>query len=110
LKDPNPQIRDTAAQALGQTRDSRAAEALIGALDDEDQNVQVAAVRALGQINDLRAVEPLIAAIQGKPEIVRTEAIWVLKKLTEEDFGTDYKRWRQWWLSQSTAGPGASKP
>ena len=79
-------------------------------MNDEDQNVQIAAVRALGQIKDLRAVGPLIAAIQRKPEAVRTEAIWVLKKLTDEDFGTDYKRWRQWWLSKSPAEPGASKP
>jgi HEAT repeat protein len=99
-----------AAQALGQIRDPRAAEALIAALDDGDENVQIAAVRALGQIQDIRAVEPLINVVQHKPEIVRTEAIWVLKKITDEDFGTDYKRWRQWWLSQSPAGRGASKP
>ena len=103
-------MREIAAQALGQIRDSRAAEALILALNDENQNVQIAAVRALGQIKDLRAVEPLIAAIQNKPEIIRTEAIWILRELTDQDFGTDYNRWREWWRSKSPAGSGASKP
>jgi hypothetical protein len=72
--------------------------------------VQIAAVKALGQIRDPRAVEPLIAAVQSQSESVRAEAAWVLEKLTDENFGADYKRWRQWWLSKSPAGTDTSNP
>jgi hypothetical protein len=110
LKDKERDVRLAAVQALGQIQDPRSVEPLITALQDGDPDIRIMAIQSLGQIQDPRAVEPLIDAIQHKPEIVRTEAIWVLKQLTDEDFGTDYNLWRRWWLAESPAGSGASKP
>ena len=60
------QLRQLAAEALGQTRDARAVKPLITALDDTDAKVRRAAAEALGQIGDVRAVRPLVATLKGE--------------------------------------------
>jgi HEAT repeat protein len=97
-------IRKAAARALGQIKDTRAVEPLIGALKDEDRDVQEAAVDVLGQIGDTRAVEPLIAALKdGNWEVVLLAAARALGKIGDaraveplvvalKDSGSDSRR------------------
>jgi HEAT repeat protein len=73
LKDADATIRQKAADALGQSKSSRAVEPLIAALDDPDFGVQNRAAIALGEIKDSRAIQPLMtiitdAAKNGKPK------------------------------------------
>ena len=63
LADADPELRRTAAAALGELGDRRAVEPLCAALDDADIDVRSAAALALGQLKDPRAIEPLCAAI-----------------------------------------------
>lgn len=57
---PDPQVRLTAARALGLLRDPSAAAPLRKALDDPDENVRVHAIEALGFLADVAAVPLLV--------------------------------------------------
>jgi HEAT repeat protein len=56
-------VKEFAADALGEIKDTRAVGPLIQALKDNDSFVRMSAAGALGDINDTRAVEPLIHAL-----------------------------------------------
>ena len=68
LRDSDVDGRTNAAKALGETRDSRAVEPLVGALNDRDGSVVAAAEDALGEIKDPRAVEPLIVKLKNNAD------------------------------------------
>lgn len=59
-KSPNRRARESAAWALGKTKDVRAVEPIIAALKEERL---WAAIRALGELKDPRAVEPLVTLL-----------------------------------------------
>lgn len=67
LKDSEFSVREAAAEALGQLKDTRAVEPLIAALKDDDWGVAAAAAEALGKLSDPRAVQALIAALEYAP-------------------------------------------
>ncbi|MET0646790.1 MAG: HEAT repeat domain-containing protein [Pyrinomonadaceae bacterium] len=96
LKRPDSKVRERAALALGEIRDSAAVESLIGALDDESLPVRLEVIRALAEIRDARAVEPMIAALSDTREEVRASLGDALKEITDQDFGADATRWREW--------------
>ena len=64
VKDPKSAVRQDAVQVLGDIKDPRAVESLVGVLEVKD--LQWYAALALGKIKDPHAVEPLIAALNGK--------------------------------------------
>lgn len=68
LASPDPQLRSSAASALGRLGLPQAAGALLGCLGEgEDPGVRAAAARALGQLGDPRAV-PALAACLAEPD------------------------------------------
>jgi len=75
------QVRQAAAQSLGQSGDPRAVEPLIHALGDRDNNVRQAAAQALRQLGNARTVDPLIRALENWSMDVRQEAAQVLGQL-----------------------------
>jgi HEAT repeat protein len=81
LRDENRSVRERAANALGEIRDTRAVQPLIHALEDEYWPVRKAAVIALGIIGDAGAVEPLLEALQDDEGPVRKAAEEWLHKL-----------------------------
>jgi HEAT repeat protein len=99
LKDNDWTIKYAAAEALGNVRDPKAVEPLIGVLGE--RGVGEVAAKALGKIGDTRAVEPLIeitkdtsrtsnvraAAVEGLGGIGSPEAIVVLKELASSGDG-----------------------
>lgn len=128
LKDHNIYVRAYAAEALGKIKQSNAVDPLITALNDEDEFVQTHIVHSLGQIRDSKAIRPLIDLLNGEKQVVKTHAAWALgeirdpkaigaliaalkddvccdhaaealKKITEQNFGTDYEQWNNWWLT-----------
>jgi HEAT repeat protein len=74
LKAKDADIRSSAAQDLGEFKDSRAVEPLIAALRDPVYIVRTYVATALGEIKDARAVGPLIAALKDPDSGVRSEA------------------------------------
>lgn len=83
LKDKNVNIRQAAAEALGQIKDPRAVESLIGALKDEDWFVRATAAGALGEIKDPSAVPALLAALRDKDGDVGGWAAWALGQIKD---------------------------
>ncbi len=63
LDDPDPDLRMTAALALGQQRQSRAIPHLIAALQDSNINVRYHAIESLGQLRARPAVPALTALL-----------------------------------------------
>jgi HEAT repeat protein len=79
LQSPDAQVRQMAAYLLGQTRDPRALEPLIDALQDEHVGVRGAAANALGTIGDSSAVPYLKPLLKhAHPQLV----VWAAFALT----------------------------
>jgi HEAT repeat protein len=64
LKSRDPQARRRAVKGLGKSRDPRAIDPLMVALNDKSYLVRKEAARALGDIGDARSVGPLINLIE----------------------------------------------
>jgi HEAT repeat protein len=102
LYHPESEVRQAAAQKLGQAGDPRAVEPLIAALKDKDvdEGVHQSAVEALGQIGEA-AVEPLIAVFKDRnfPSSYAIEALGqigepavepLIAAFLDEDFPSAY--------------------
>jgi HEAT repeat protein len=93
-------IREEAALALAKIGDPRAVEPLIASLEFGEMRGRSAAAKALGSFKDKRAVEPLIAILDEFPGRACAVSADALKAITGQDFGTDAKKWREWWKGQ----------
>jgi len=72
-------VKEGACKVLGKIGDKSATEALIAALNDDNEIVRYQAVNALGRLGDKRAVPKLIAILEQKEEqLVRSEAMKAL--------------------------------
>ena len=80
LKDESAEVRQAAANALGQLEDPRAVPALISALSDEAARVRAAAADALGNFHDPRAVNRLSALLADPDREVRKNALEALSE------------------------------
>lgn len=85
LRADDPEIRRTAATALGRIGDARAVDALAALLEEEDRELVVAAAGALAQIGDRRAFEPLLRLIGHRDLRVRQAAIGALNSIGHPD-------------------------
>jgi HEAT repeat protein len=63
LQDKSGFVRGRAIVLLGQLREKRAVDRVVGFLGDPDYGTQLDAVRSLGEIGDKRAVVPLLAVL-----------------------------------------------
>jgi HEAT repeat protein len=84
LASPNFRVRWKAVQGLGELRDTRAFEPLLGALRDRLPTIRIAALSGLGRLRDRRAIEPAIALLDDPDGKVRTSAAAALKKFGKE--------------------------
>ena len=64
LDDPDDEVREEAARALGRIGAAEAVEPLIRHLRDPHSTIRAYAARALGRIGDPRAVGPLVEALE----------------------------------------------
>lgn len=83
LKDGNPDIREAAAYALGETRDHRAVGHLIPLLKDGGDFVRISAAEALGSINDPGATEHLIMSLADPNPDMRRAAVIALGRIRD---------------------------
>lgn len=97
LRDQDPAIRTESARRLGELKDSRTVAPLIAALKDEHPYVRRRAAFSLGSMQDIRAVEPLIKVLDDEDPFVREYALKALEKISGQRFGTDSKKWQEWW-------------
>jgi len=81
LNDQDYQVRNGAARALGDLKDSRAVEPLIAALLDPSRQIVLDAARSLGKIKDARAIDPLISVLKDKDEGHRSFAAEALGEI-----------------------------
>ena len=82
--DPNPNVRVSAAKALGALRYEQAVPALIEALRDTEW-VCFSALEALSQIKDNSSVEAVAELLYSPSEAVRSEAIQAAAAIGTED-------------------------
>lgn len=68
LKETDENTRWKAAKALGESRDLRAVEPLIAALNDSSIYVRRRVEESLGILKDLRAIGPLVEALKKDPD------------------------------------------
>ena len=73
--------RSHAIKALGKTKDPRAVDPLISALEDKAQGVRFRAAESLGDIMDVRAIYPLMTTLADRDRWVRTVAARSLAKI-----------------------------
>jgi beta-lactamase regulating signal transducer with metallopeptidase domain len=86
LENPDADVREHAAEALGRSGSLRAVPALIKALDDGDRSVREHVATALGQIGDTQAAPPLIRILRSDPDTgVREHAASALGMLGDDD-------------------------
>jgi MFS family permease len=68
LDDPDTEVREEAAKALGRIGSADAVDALLRHLTDPFSAIRPAAARALGRIGEPRCVDPLVAALADRSE------------------------------------------
>jgi HEAT repeat protein len=83
LSDANPDLREQAAEILGEIKDPRAVPPLVAALEDKESSVRKYAAAALGEIKDSRADQPLIAALKDSGSDVRQAAANALGEMDD---------------------------
>jgi len=69
---------------------------LLGQLESGFPAIRARAARVLGRTGNERAIEPLIGLLDDQNGQVRAAAGEALQTLTDEDFGTDAQKWRDW--------------
>jgi HEAT repeat protein len=85
LKDEDWEIRQGAAEALGQLRVASALDALVESLRDSDPDVRQSAAMALGHLGRSEAVEPLLRSLKDENVNVRNGAASALVMLSNEN-------------------------
>ena len=81
LNDDEYEIREVAAEALCELRDTRAVVPLIDRLKDNYHSIREVAAKALGALGDARAVAPLITALADGNSILGKAAMAALERI-----------------------------
>lgn len=92
LKDKNPNIRGSAANALGDSKEEMAVDLLLEVIDDENEFVRASAINSLGRIGNEKALKPLIEKNSDYSEEVRYALVKALAKFPHEGAAICLKR------------------
>jgi|GEM_PF-2874142 len=98
LKNPEADVRNTAAWAFAFQRDARALPVLLEGLAADDKTLQFSAM-ALKELQDSRAIDPLIAALENASLVGKARIAEALSTLTKQHFGDDLAQWQAWRLA-----------
>lgn len=79
--DPLPEVRGSAARALGRTNTSFTLPALHSLANDPEWFVRLRAVVALGQVENIGKIRPLLQALCDTNRYVRQRAAWALARM-----------------------------
>ncbi len=97
IEDDASEVRIAACQSWGNRRNPEAVEILGQRIaKDTNVNVRIAAADALGKIDRPETAQALAPALDDADPALQYQAVLSLKKVTDEDFGYDIHRWRQY--------------
>jgi HEAT repeat protein len=80
MKDPDAEVRMVGTAGLCKSKDARAIELLLAAMEDSDAGVRATAIYGLRESKDMRAVDVLLAALKDNDVHMRTAAGVTLAK------------------------------
>ncbi|MEW6711315.1 MAG: HEAT repeat domain-containing protein [Candidatus Riflebacteria bacterium] len=84
LQDKNPNIRGSAANALGDSREAVAVEILLAAIEDENEFVRASVISSLGRIGAEMSLKPLLEKAGDFSEEVRYALVKALARFSNE--------------------------
>ncbi|MBK7874970.1 MAG: HEAT repeat domain-containing protein [Planctomycetes bacterium] len=96
-KHEDPEVRNLALQALGETREKKALDKLVVALNDENWSVRLAALDALEHLKMKEAVGPIVERMAKEEGRMLQEFSLALWRLTGQGFQENAKGWGNWW-------------
>jgi hypothetical protein len=96
-KSEDPDVRNLALQALGQTTDKKHLDKLVGALDDKDWSTRLAALDALEHMRAKEAVAAIIARMGKEDGRMLEEFASTLWRLTGQPYQDNPAAWDNWW-------------
>jgi hypothetical protein len=100
LNSTNPNLVRESLAHLMTRKDPIAVKRAIELLQSPDDYIWLNAAEYLGVCGQREAVPYLIKALRHTAWRADQETAQSLRTLTAQDFGTDFTRWRDWWLSQ----------
>ncbi|MDP6629789.1 MAG: hypothetical protein QGH42_02365 [Kiritimatiellia bacterium] len=71
-------------------------ETILPLLHDRSEAVRWSAIRILTEIGDERCIGPLLGVLERGKNV--TDTLNALRTISDQDFGSDIKAWRQWLL------------
>jgi HEAT repeat protein len=97
LEIENPQLREAAAMALGNIKDSRSIP-ILRTTFKKDKNilVRVSAAWALGEFKDKDSIDALITALGEQNGLIRASALCALRKITGQNYTENPENWNRW--------------
>ena len=96
-KHEDPEVRNLALQALGESRDKKALEKLVVALNDENWSVRLAALDALEHLKTKDAIGPIVERMAKEEGRMLQEFSLALWRLTGQGYQENAKGWASWW-------------
>jgi len=85
-KNEKPQIREACARILGDKGDRTALSHLMGAVDEEDENVRYEIISSIGDFRDRASIETLIKVLLNDPcAKIRAEAAYALGETGDKE-------------------------
>ena len=96
LRDEEPKVRQHAINILRSLRDRNAVAPLLDLMNDRHDGIRANAALTLGDMDDISVCGILIQNMN-RSEVLQPACLAALRKLTGEDFGTDYREWGKWW-------------
>jgi len=107
LEDPDPEVREEAARALGRIKAVDAVERLIQLLNEPSSSIRVQVARALGRIGDRRALPYLIANLEGGSEELQEACVQAIGEIGEKKSILRLMKWFEENRSERMMGFGA---
>ena len=101
--DGNAAVRAEAALALGGTQSAEAAQellkicGLVGNQPDTQRYVRLCAAQGICRSRTKQTMPAIIALLKHPDDGIPPIAATTLQQVTYQHFGTDYKKWKQWW-------------
>ncbi len=91
------EVRNLALESLGQTKEQKALEKLVAALNDTSWSVRLAALDALAHMRVKEAIGPIVERMAKEDGRMLQEFSLTLWRLTGQGYGENPKGWENWW-------------
>jgi HEAT repeat protein len=113
LNDPDPEVRQVAASALGRTQTPDRLEPLLKALQDKVPDVVCSAVFGLRRVNDERVIDGLVRMLKHQDFSVRSGAVQAINTIRWAPRDKDQRLWfavAQGWFERAASAGSEAVP